>query len=61
MMSDNKTHILGTVGKIFGWTIVVAIVLVALFSGLWILLGAAIIMALGLWAGEGKRLRDGHS
>jgi len=46
------THVLGTSGKVLGYLIVAAIVLVALSTGLWILLGAALIMIIGLWAGE---------
>ena len=46
------THVLGTPGKALGYLIVVAIVLVAVSTGFWILLGAALIMVIGLWAGE---------
>jgi hypothetical protein len=50
---------LGTTGKII-WMIALAIVLVALFSGIWILLGAAFIMVAGLWMGEGRLAKDGN-
>ena len=57
-MARKGTHILGKTGKIFGWLIVIAIVLVAFFARIWILLGAALIMVLGLWAGEGSKAED---
>jgi len=48
----HEAHVLGTFGKVLGYLIVAAIIVVALSTGLWILLGAALIMIIGLRAGE---------